>query len=555
MIFVNNKYDLDYYSGKPAELCYCDYLVSASDMYLQGSWRQNTYPYTASVEVWSVDGNNIFEVVDPSMYEIGFFIHPFTLFHAFTFRLKSYTDAMCTQKCFLMRIGIRNAQDTIVFAGYTERYCIASCCESVGGVTVKPDGNLATQVVLPASNNYPQGDCGTRLIRMAFTSNCWNPLTGEYYGIPARLLGGDFVQYVSISTFKGKLVSAPREISREYSYNCKIQRIESTKQYNLVGKEAFPAWKMDELSSNFACSTIHVDDFSQSKLYEYYGGTPFEKIDISCYDAFKLNITLAECVTRQIFGCATTCLEQDNTAFFAISDSYEDGMLFFDGSGNQIADSIEGLVQWFQSNGMNASIVALSVPPCSYAGIISVTGGVIPQSIYFNNLSYQTQVNALYVPIENICDYLPVQCVRPVILSIVDSDIPCDAPMILSVVDSDIAEEELILTATTPWIADPAPDSEAYVYQNNVLMNISEKRVAVGLTGETYTVDNEQVASVSAQGVPFSNKILNSDNSNMPANQTLMIDTYGRIFFSGDIVLVNDNEIEINLTNIAYALI
>src|SRR4051812_41146807 len=134
MIFVADKYHLSYYSNIPPELCYCENVATASDMYLQGFWGANQAPYTFSVEVWSVDGNTIYEVIDPKYYKIYVGVDPFSGRHYLAFNLKSFSPQMCAQKCFLMKIGVKNASGVFVFANYTERYCLASCCEYASAI-------------------------------------------------------------------------------------------------------------------------------------------------------------------------------------------------------------------------------------------------------------------------------------------------------------------------------------------------------------------------------------------------------------------------------------
>lgn len=561
MIFVTNKYDLSYYGNIPAQLCYCEYLASASDMYLQGSWSPNLSPYTLGAAVWTVDGNTALEVIDPAYYEFYIARNPFTGNHYFTFRLKAYTAVMCEEKCFLIRIGVTNASGDLVFAAWTERYCIPSCCEHISGVYINQDGYVetVTSTFSGTSAGEPTGACGRPLIRLISTSDCWNAFTGEYFGQPATTIQGTYFPFVKISTMEGVIKQRPREITVERSYNCRIQRVESARQYLLDGYEYFPSWKMDEIESQFSSSRIYVDDFSGIVEYKYYGGTPFRRYDTrECYDVFKLNATLSECITRQIFGCISTCVEGNGAYYFIIPAQYDDG-LFYDNNGNVIASYIDGsgssLVNWFASQGLTVSIVSLSPVPCNYAAILSVTGDVVPPSIYYDEPTFSNQIQGIFLTTtDNICDYIPTsECDAPVIGMITFGDMPCDAPIIGTITYGDVVGTALTFTFDAAWTE---ITSSFELFNNVVEFDINATTPQFANANNEVVFEGMYIGFIEGAGVPNAPRIVPVPaDADFLDGATILVDEFGRFYLTGTMQWAGLPDVEINFTNLIYNIV
>src|SRR5690606_5402149 len=112
--------------------------------------------------------------------------------------------------------------------------------------------------------------CGEKLVRLISRFPCYDAFTGEYYAIPDDVIGGsaDFA-YTKVTSIRGRFVQRPREIVRQISYNCKLQRSESARQFLLEGYDIFPAWKMDEIEGQLHAPYLWVETEYQYKEVQF----------------------------------------------------------------------------------------------------------------------------------------------------------------------------------------------------------------------------------------------------------------------------------------------
>lgn len=555
MIWVSNKNDLSYYDGAP--LCHCVTLGHASDMLLQGDWNAaNTLGvnYSASVEVWSVDGNNALEVVNSNYYDIYFGKRPDNGRHFFTFRLKSYTSVMCEQKCFLIRIGVQHASlSYLSFAAWTEQYCIKTCCDVPRGITV--NGKNVDYITPDPTSQYPSSFCGAPLIRIITTADCYSYHTGKYYGKPS-VYQGTYFPYMDINVIEGRVKPRPATITRNISFNCVVQRVESARQYFIEGGEAFPMWRMLDIDNCLHCNNIWVDDYHDYRKLQYAGGVAFERIELSiCSEWFRLNPTFEECILRQTYGCITTCEDSATFGtFFVVPDNYQ-GNYFFDSNGNVIAQNITELLQWFVSNSIAATLVPSIT--CGATYVIQVSGGIIPPVIYYDSVGLQTQIVPINTELENLCDLIPqAYCDAPVIGTITDDNMPCDAPVIGVITDEDIVPTEFDVIEALPWTLIPdMPPSGGQLSGTTAVLRILDSKTVVASIGSMWAVMDELIAYIDIIGWPNSPQLITAGTDllgNLQAGWQLTVLPNGEVRFTGTIEVLGTNEVNIKLDNLYY---
>lgn len=561
MLWFSDKKELQYYNQSLGVPCYCEELIYPGDMMLQGSipGGKGTGNYSIGFEVWSTDGNTIYEVAT-SYFDYYFFTNPINQLHYFTARLKSFSPAMCAHKCFLIRVGITNVGEpnNYLFANWTERWCISECCDTARGVTISQDGVLTNPTDGSVGTTVPAGkeklnDCGEPMIRLISQFDCYDAFTGAYYGRPTHILTGSFVPFLKITSMKGRIVRRPREIKREISYNCRLQQSESTQQYLLEGFEYFPAWKMAEIENQLHANHIWVDDYVNYKEYQYAGGTAFKQIH-KCTELFKLETTLQDCTQRQVFGCgdcANVVSYNGAAKMYAIPASYAGGA-FYGESKQLIANDYIALLDYLRAqNGVIA--VSDSDEFEGYYNVISVFAeGVLPSFFYYDAPMNR---NRVYGRVVNNIDELTssVVCAMPISGALTQEDIECIAPENGTVAVENDETVEALVRSTGVWTVWP-DDSKAFVSKNQVALTIhSFTNSIVQAPDEDVLVDYEIIGIVDAAARPPIIVVLtNANNDTIPIGVYVSIDNKGLIRYSGSPTSADESGTTIHLENLVY---
>src|SRR5690606_35930597 len=116
--------------------CYCEKIMYASDMTLQLSpTSQQFYNLATAIVINVCDAEGTVLEDATSYFEWRTFkIGNKKYLNA---RLKTYSPAMCLNSCFRLRVTI-NAVLIVtlipVFTGYSELYCLDSCCDIPRGI-------------------------------------------------------------------------------------------------------------------------------------------------------------------------------------------------------------------------------------------------------------------------------------------------------------------------------------------------------------------------------------------------------------------------------------
>lgn len=560
-----NLSQLQYYNPVKGVPCYCEELVYASDLTLQAILTGGAPAYTVTLYTYSADGLTQYE---DSTSSFAIYTAKDTINRDFfNARLNQFTATMCSNKCFLIRAVVTSGGVTI-FDKFTERYCVSSCCDIARGVTYSQDGvTIAIPDGLPSNPEPIVSGCGRPLIRIISRFDCIDNFTGNFFGDPVVVYSGTANwNYTLTTTCRGRIVRRPRDIKREISYNCRLQRTESAPTYLLEAYEDFPAWKMYEIEGQLHANHIWVDDYLTSPIPEYIfnGGTPFKKVDgaNSCTEVFKLFTTLNGCVQRQIYGCNETC-ESASTGYLIIPGAYESGN-FYDDNGLLIAGALTsegtspyvvGLIQWLASqdgitNVEEIDITGFECEPYTHA-IIEIQGnGLIPSSVYFDS---PIPANQIFTVIANttadLCSYIgEIPCPKPVADEPIVTELGCSTPTNDLVIVTEITGEVLTITDYGNWIQN---SSSALLYQGVVTFSLDTTNTSVAISaGETYTAGGEIIGSISADGRP--SETITISGGTLPADSYVTIDATGAIRFYGNIVITTNNEIDIVLSNLFY---
>lgn len=565
MLWFSDKKDLQYYNQAPGVPCYCEELVYPSDMVLQGSipGGAGTGSYNISFEVWSVDGNTIYEVAT-SYFDYYFFVNPVNKQHYFTAKLKTFSPAMCAHKCFLIRVGITNAGDpnNYLFANWTERWCVSDCCDTAKGIVVTQDGVVAQPLVSVGAPATPAGaiktnDCGDPMIRLLSQFDCEDVFSGDYYGQPDVVLSGSYIPFVKISSIKGRIVRRPREIKREISYNCRLQQSESTVQYLLEGFEYFPVWKMAEIENQLHANHIWVDDYTNYKEYQYTGGTAFKQIH-KCTELFKLETTLQDCTQRQIFGCGDCKTGLSYTGamqLYAIPAVYNNGW-FYNEAKQAVAGDYDGLLLYLRSiQGITeVTDIDISELDLDLYKVVGISGtGSLPSFFYYDAPVVRNRVYGRVVASpEELYVNSPV-CKKPLTGAIDITDVICTTPALGTVVVTDIAAEEVLLRTHNEWIVD-LELSHALLYRNQVTFSIKTfNETIVAAPDEEVLINYEIIGVIDGAARPVTMVVLsNANNETIPIGVFITIDNRGLIRYSGTPTAANETGATIELNNLVY---
>ncbi len=564
MIWFDNIYDLQYYKTAKDLPCYCEELVYPNDMQLQGSIYNGNGSYAIHFYVYSADGLTSYE--DATSYFDYYFAKMPDGTHFFNARLKSYSPEMCAHKCFLIRAVVTQSGITL-FDKFTERYCQSSCCNVASGIGYSQDALVSTgadigevtDVPMPATPQLPTSDCGEPLIRIISTYDCMDEFNSVFYGIPDSsnvLSGTASFSYTKVTSCKGRIVRRPRDIKREVSYNCKLQLVESQPQYLLEAFEYFPDWKMMEIEGQLHAKHIWIDDYHTYKEYQFNGGKAFKQVH-KCFELFKLEAEVQDCVQRQIFGCET-CSDK-GASYFVVPSAYAGGA-FFSESRMQVADDYEGLLQWLRSQDGVTSVedVDTGTIDCAVYAVTKVEGiNSLPGSIYYD---FPLAMNRSFAWVsdstEGICAVIGVSlCKKPVNDVPIVGSMVCNAPVNDAVIIEAITATSISISSYGDWIVDTGA-TEASLFSNEVSFSIkSVNSSIIADVDEEMSFANAIIGTIGVAGRPESFAILDHNNNvGMPADTYIIVDHTGAIRFTGVLTIATTNEATVSLTGLKYTI-
>lgn len=560
MIFINDISSLDYYHPIEGVPCYCEKLVYPADLYLQGAMGTVQLPagisYVVKIQVLSADGLTIYE--DATAYFSWYIaINPVTNRTIINIHLNSFSPAMCAYNCWILYVTVENTVPESVWFGYTQRYCNSTCCDIPRGVIITQDGvdhrtnEPAPSPTEPAISTTTE--CGWPLIRLRSVYECANQETGKYYGLPDDVLqsSGNLFSFVDLVNIAGKIAQRPREIKREVSYNCRLQRSESFRPFRLesVGWSAqsmFPTWKMNEIEGMFEANHIYVYDYVNiEREYLWPGGTLMEKV-FKCWEMFKLGTSLQDCTHRNNFGCGEPCTLLES--FFAIGEQFEGGA-YYNENKQLIATTWNDLLIWIAGQTGVIEVTDLSGDYPELTGAFSVSyTGLIPTFFYADGL-YQR--NKVFSTPEIIL--LVIGCVKPVIGAITVTDNVCATPTIGTITVTDVPITVADIVGFGIW--EDNDDSEVNVGSEICMLHFSLQSEDYPEVTDPYNFTGEIVGQMEAVAWPAVPQYFDHTNYDViPDGNAVAIDTNGLIRWYGPPTTQNPTYAEVAIGNIYYPL-
>lgn len=239
----------------------------------------------------------------------------------------------------------------------------------------------------------PITSCNKPVIKLVTTTECTDQIGDSYYGtgdIIDGSVGATQFPFQKITNLRGFIKDIPREIIRQNSLNCRVQKVSSSVKYDLQGGDAYPSWKMRELEEMFHGKQIIVD--GQEVLFS--GGTMFTELGSGCPQLYRLRTTIEECRKEQIYGCQSECTP--NCYFFRIPSNIVT-QNFFNEAGAQIASNYNQLLEWYRNQSNVKEVIDVEEVlqiACDYYKVFKVIAtGYIPSFIFFDNPS---QTNKVY---------------------------------------------------------------------------------------------------------------------------------------------------------------
>lgn len=584
MTWFENIYDLQYYNQPKGVPCYCEAVANPADLYLQGQLPTGNANYTLALYVYSADGLTQYE--DATTYFDYYFGKKPGGEHFFNARLKSFSPSMCAHECYIIRaIVTQHTTDfsQVIFDKYTERYCQNNCCDVARGIKFDQDGFVTSGgdidlgdptgdatnpggpgnvgVPVEPAPYQPTSNCGEPLIRIISKFDCIDKFTGDFFEKPDVTLAGTTATftYRHVTTIKGRIVRRPRNIKREISYNCRLQRVESKAEYLLEGFEYLPPWKMYEIEAQLHANHIYIDDYKGIRKFQYAGGTPVKQIN-KCFELFKLEATLEECTQRQVFGCADGCEEELNydgsMLMFAIPGTYNNGG-FYSEQGVKVANEYDELIDYLRTRDGITDVqdVDVSSLTCEVYKVLSISGtGYLPAMLYYDEKNAAHRVYGRKIgDVSELCNYLPPVCKQPESGAFTIEEYICATPVAGTfTVETDIVNT-LTINGYGSWETD---DTETYGTISN-----NEVRFSIDVTNTQIVADSGEdevglidiiIGSISSAGRPSGSVVLNeTNNATMPTDVSIIIDSYGLIHYNGP-ASATLNETTINIDNLVY---
>lgn len=528
MIFVDSINDLTYYTNPVPQgmNCYCETIIFPSDMILQAPLDWNgTGNYTIAVEVYSADGLTFLEGAT-SYFRYYFFTNPTTGRDTFTLQLNSFSPAMCNNKCYILHVVVGdNGAD--IFNKWTEVYCQNDCCDYPRGIIFSQDSIEITDTPSITPSAPKVTSCGETFITLRTYNDCYDAQTGKYYGIPATTILGDPFVYHDLTNFQGVIQQVPREIERTYSFNCRLQRVQSTRLYEMKSiKTAFPSWKMNEIENQLHAQNIYVEDIR----YEFNGGSVFNRVQIpsSCQYVFNIVTTLNDCNIFQIHGCGTSCPTGTTTNMsfivpFGANTFYNDSKVLI---GDQSA-----LETYFTNlpNVVSVTVLDSMDYDCTFTyGITVETNGFVPNTIYNDGTGQANRIYSLTdAQLADVCNFIAVPCGQVTIGIITIASVTCDTVTIGTITVEDIPETIIDLTPINNWV--DGGNTEATIANGVVRLTLDISNTNYPALSSPFTLPgiNDIVALLGVDGRPNVNISLPFDNF------AIAITTEGNVIYQG----------------------
>jgi hypothetical protein len=192
---------------------------------------------------------------------------------------------------------------------------------------------------------------------------------------------------------------------------------------------------------------------------------------------------------------------------------------------------------------------------CEPYAVFTVTGtGYIPTSFYYGVVQQTNRVFGVVVSdLDDVCDYVPVTCAKPVFGTITVEDDTCDAPAFGTITVESMAVTPVTIEGFGDWAVDGASDANIYNYLVTFNLEVGNPNYPnVDSPPQVIVFNGEAIGVIGAEARPEQAVILDSNNSNLDADTFLLIAPTGIIYFTGEPTSSDGTGSFIVLTNITY---
>ena len=226
---------------------------------------------------------------------------------------------------------------------------------------------------------------------------------------------GQAFVFTKVLNIAGTIKRKPRDIKREISLNCKVQKSESVRIYEVQSFEQFPLWKSDEVED-----MMHANHFTMNgRAYIFPGGEIFKTL-YKCKDYSRLVMPLQDCREYQIFGCAEKC-DDDNVRYYPLRKTAAN---YYSTAGLRVAGNLDELMAYLRAQDGVTDVCAVDFADTgvSYYAVVKVLGNsrppafILADGIQPNNRIYAQQIAPGEIPTARRLFGLPAdytECPQP----------------------------------------------------------------------------------------------------------------------------------------------
>lgn len=565
MVWLRYIEDLQYYKQPPGVECYCHNIFQPSELTLQGIFDSNastSSPPAFQVYLFSADGLTDYgDITSYFQYYYGTNTQGKQYFAA---RLKSFAPDMCVYQCWILRVFINGHFDY-----FTERYCSPDCCQEATSVTINNEdfvrgnttssGDVVTEVTAQ-TQSFNTNPCGVTYMQFEIFSDCYNAFTRHMYRPVGTIFAGTSFNYKEILSINAVLRTTPTTITRDYSMNCRLQRVQKIDQWQLQGKELFPEAIAFELQNWFTNQYIFID----GTRYELATSEIFETVVFphNCTPMYRLNMTLQGCNVKQIFGCGDKCA--DNSKAFVFGGNV-DGDGYWTENKNYVGSTCEDLQTYFlsQTGITSATILDPDDYGCEFeCGILveALPDAYLPTSVYKGGVFPANRVFGISAEsLADICTVVTPLCDTPVIGDVTNAASVCDTPVIGDITNEDIPAESVYITGTTEWIAqDIGTNTVASRAQGTVTasLKVFNSSITYDSSDPDATIPevSVQIGYISQSAWPQFDKQIVSNPVLDALGAVMMIQANGAIIYAGQVTSADLTGSTIDIPNFIYTL-
>lgn len=540
--------------------CYCEIILQPNDLMLQGRPISPVSTSTA-LEVIAYDGK--------TGASLGNISSSFTLFigvdgngkNYFNLRLDQFPNAIC-ETCFFLRIKLTTGLIT-VFLSYTDLYCVTECCAipkgvvfTEGGVTIPTDPPIdAGGGVTSGNANLLYDVCGLPYLYLESRFNCYDRFTGYWYGDPKTSIKGSAFIFKKVAIIRGTMRPLARVSERITSEFCRIQKVTTSRQYDVQSFDKLAAWRKDEIEDMLCAPEIYVNNV---KVVYGAGDPAFIKLYPKVINSlWRFQIKVSDCPVWQIFGCNTCDIQP--VMYYGLKKSSGQ---YYTESGQLIATSYDELTNYFYQlpgvtmvNDLDTSSV--SGPVYKVFSVEATDLAILPEYLYVDsplriNKVYGRDLGSTDPDLNSLFGY--TGCVAPIVGEITFYTEGCDAPQLGTITFADDTPITGTITANTP----PFGFISGSVVRTGpaAVLSIDVYDADHAAAGEGDIAYGDAIIGfISSDVRPTATRYLtHADNSSIPDGSSVTIQADGTVMYSGFNTGAYETFAEITLTDLNYAI-